>query len=72
MMLLRGHGVVVVVAHRSSTVATPNLALVVVLDHGRIAGQGNHRQPLTLGGPCARVCQQFVSSTELGVASWGT
>jgi ATP-binding cassette subfamily B protein len=45
--------------------------LVLVLDHGRIVESGNHRQLLTLGGRYARMYRQFVSSTDLGVASLG-
>ena len=42
-----------------------------MLDAGRIAESGNHRQLLALGGRYARMYQQFVSSTDLGVASLG-
>lgn len=58
-----------VVAHRLSTIRHADL--VLVLDRGRIVESGNHRQLLTLGGRYARMYQQFVSSTELGVASLG-
>jgi ATP-binding cassette, subfamily B, bacterial len=58
-----------VVAHRLSTIRHADL--VLVLDHGRIVESGNHRQLLTLGGRYARMYRQFVSSTDLGVASLG-
>ena len=67
--LLRGR-TSFVVAHRLSTIRHADL--VLVLDQGRIVESGNHRQLLTLGGPYARMYQQFVSSTDLGVASLGT
>ena len=66
--LLRGR-TSFVVAHRLSTIRHADL--VLVLDQGRIVERGNHRQLLTLGGPYARMYQQFVSSTDLGVASLG-
>lgn len=59
-----------VVAHRLSTIRHADL--VLVLDHGRIVERGNHRELLTRGGRYARMYQQFVSSTELGVASLGS
>ena len=58
-----------VVAHRLSTIRHADL--VLVLDDGHIVEQGNHRQLLAQGGRYARMYQQFVSSTELGVASLG-
>jgi ABC-type multidrug transport system fused ATPase/permease subunit len=58
-----------VVAHRLSTIRHADL--VLVLDQGRIVESGNHRQLLTHGGRYARLYQQFVSSTDLGVASLG-
>ena len=45
--------------------------LVLVLEDGCIVEQGNHQQLLALGGRYARMYQQFVSNTELGVASLG-
>lgn len=66
MKLLRGR-TSFVVAHRLSTIRHADL--VLVLDHGRIVESGNHRQLLTLGGRYARMYRQFVSSTDLGVAS---
>jgi ABC-type multidrug transport system fused ATPase/permease subunit len=67
--LLRGR-TSFVVAHRLSTIRHADL--VLVLDQGRIVESGSHRQLLTLGGPYARMYQQFVSSTDLSVASLGT
>ncbi len=58
-----------VVAHRLSTIRHADL--VLVLDHGRIMERGSHRELLTQGGRYARMYQQFVSSTDLGVASLG-
>jgi ATP-binding cassette subfamily B protein len=56
-----------VVAHRLSTIRHADL--VLVLDQGRIVERGNHRELLAHGGRYARMYQQFVSSTDLGVAS---
>lgn len=58
-----------VVAHRLSTIRHADL--VLVLDDGRIVERGNHRELLALGGPYARMYRQFVSSTDLGVATLG-
>jgi ATP-binding cassette, subfamily B, bacterial len=69
MKLLRGR-TSFVVAHRLSTIRHADL--VLVLDAGRIVESGNHRQLLSLGGRYARMYQQFVSSTDLGVASLGS
>jgi ATP-binding cassette, subfamily B, bacterial len=68
MQLLRGR-TSFVVAHRLSTIRHADL--VLVLDQGRIVESGNHRQLLAHGGRYARMYQQFVSSTDLGVASLG-
>jgi ATP-binding cassette, subfamily B, bacterial len=69
MKLLRGR-TSFVVAHRLSTIRHADL--VLVLDQGRIVESGNHRQLLSHGGRYARMYQQFVSSTDLGVASLGS
>jgi ATP-binding cassette subfamily B protein len=66
--LLRGR-TSFVVAHRLSTIRHADL--VLVLDHGRIVERGSHRELLTQGGRYARMYQQFVSSTDLGVATLG-
>jgi ATP-binding cassette subfamily B protein len=58
-----------VIAHRLSTIRHADL--VLVLEKGRIVERGNHRQLLALGGRYARMYQQFVSSTDLPVASLG-
>ncbi|HVY31326.1 MAG TPA: ABC transporter ATP-binding protein [Polyangiaceae bacterium] len=58
-----------IVAHRLSTIRHADL--VLVLDGGRIVERGNHRQLLALGGPYAQMYRQFVSSTDLGVATLG-
>ena len=68
MKLLRGR-TSFVVAHRLSTIRHADL--VLVLEDGCIVEQGNHQQLLALGGRYARMYQQFVSNTELGVASLG-
>lgn len=66
--LLRGR-TSFVVAHRLSTIRHADL--VLVLEDGRIVEQGNHEQLLAFGGRYARMYRQFVSSTDLGVASLG-
>jgi ATP-binding cassette, subfamily B, bacterial len=68
MKLLRGR-TSFVVAHRLSTIRHADL--VLVLDQGRVVERGNHRELLALGGRYARMYQQFVSSTELPVATLG-
>ncbi|MDF3070487.1 MAG: msbA4 [Polyangiaceae bacterium] len=59
-----------VVAHRLSTIRHADL--VLVLEHGRIVERGNHRELLTQGGRYARMYQQFVSSTDVSVATLGS
>jgi ATP-binding cassette, subfamily B, bacterial len=66
--LLRGR-TSFVVAHRLSTIRHADL--VLVLEHGRIVERGSHRELLSQGGRYARMYQQFVSSTDLGVATLG-
>jgi len=59
--LLRGR-TSFVVAHRLSTIRHADL--VLVLEQGRIAERGSHRELLALGGRYASMYRQFVSSID--------
>jgi ABC-type multidrug transport system fused ATPase/permease subunit len=47
---------VIAIAHRLSTLQ--RMDRLVVLDHGRVAEQGNHAQLLALGGVYAKLWQR--------------